>query len=84
MSVISGKVFALVKQTVDTSVSGLLTLESLLLEEKMMDSFGLIQLIAEIEDEFSISMDIEDLTSQNFASVNDIVTLVEGYIKEKE
>jgi acyl carrier protein len=82
VTIIAGKIYSLIKEIIDPSVLKSLTLESLLLEDKMMDSFGLIQLVAGIEEEFSISIDIKDLTSQNFASINTIMVMVEGYIKE--
>ena len=82
MSIVAEQIYSLVKEIVNPPVSKPLTLESLLLEEKMMDSFGLIQLVAGIEEKFSISIDTKDLTSQNFASINTIMMMVEGYINE--
>ena len=82
MSIVDEEIYLLVKEIVNPPVSKPLTLESLLLEEKMMDSFGLIQLVAGIEEKFSISIDTKDLTSQNFASINTIMMMVEGYINE--
>lgn len=82
MSIVAEEIYSLVKEIVNPPVSKPLTLESLLLEEKMMDSFGLIQLVAGIEEKFSISIDTKDLTSQNFASINTIMMMVEGYINE--
>jgi acyl carrier protein len=82
VSIVAEEIYSLVKEIVNPPVSKPLTLESLLLEEKMMDSFGLIQLVAGIEEKFSISIDTKDLTSQNFASINTIMMMVEGYINE--
>ena len=82
MSIDDEEIYWLVKEIVNPPVSKPLTLESLLLEEKMMDSFGLIQLVARIKEKFSISIDTKDLTSQNFASINTIMMMVEGYINE--
>mgnify|MGYP006204896547 CR=1 FL=1 len=82
MTSVASKISGIVEKALDLSIREMLTPKSLLLESKMLDSFGLIHLIAEIEDEFSITMDVEDLTSQNFASVNDIAVLVEGYMKK--
>tara|TARA_B100000676_G_C18030157_1_gene818146 strand:- start:1585 stop:1833 length:249 start_codon:yes stop_codon:yes gene_type:complete len=82
MTSVASKISDIVEKALDSSIREILTPESLLLEDGMLDSFGLISLIAEIEDEFSIAMDVEDLTSQNFASVNDIAVLVEGYMKK--
>ena len=82
MTSVASKISDIVEKALDSSIREMLTPESLLLENGMLDSFGLIHLIAEIEDEFSITVDVEDLTSQNFASVNNIVLLVEGYMKK--
>ena len=52
---------------------------TLILEQKIIDSFGLIQLVSEIDNEFSIAIQTEDLTPENFASIADIADLVKRY-----
>jgi len=80
MATMNERLFDLVKRIVDPRYKDSLTVASRLLEESLLDSFGLIQLVAEIEKEFSISIKTEDLTSQNFSSVADMSTLVERTI----
>ncbi len=48
-----------------------------LLEEGIIDSLGLQQLITFMEQQFKISIDDEDLMPENFESVNAIVQLIE-------
>jgi acyl carrier protein len=74
------RLFDLVIRVADPLHKNALKVDSLLLEEKILDSFGLIQLVTEIDSEFSISIKTEDLTLQNFETLKDIGTLVERYI----
>lgn len=83
MNDINGRVFELVKRVADPRYRDSFTPASLLLEEQILDSFGLIQLVAEIDNEFSIVIKTEDLISQNFASITDIAALIECYIVTK-
>ncbi|WP_250277851.1 acyl carrier protein [[Clostridium] colinum] len=48
-----------------------------LVEEGILDSFDIINIISTLEDEFNISVDAEDIVKENFESVEDIVNLVE-------
>ena len=72
------RLFALARRVVDSRHMDSLTPASLLLDD-ILDSFGIIQLIAEIDNEFSIAIKTEDLTRQNFATITDIARLVERY-----
>lgn len=65
------------RRVVDRRHQTTLTPASLLFEEELLDSFGILQLVAETEKEFSIEIRTEDLTVQNFASIADIALLVE-------
>jgi acyl carrier protein len=76
------RVFDLVIRVADPLHRRALTLDSLLLEEKILDSFGLIQLVAEIDSEFLIVIKTEDLILQNFATIKDIGALVKRYITD--
>ncbi len=49
----------------------------LYLDEGHVDSFNIIQLILEIEDEFSISLSPDDTESVDFRSVGGLIRLVE-------
>lgn len=76
------RLFALAKRVVDPRRTEELTAESLLFEEKFLDSFGIIQLVTDIETEFAVAIPTEDLTFQNFGSVRDIARLVERYLSQ--
>ncbi|HEX6454432.1 MAG TPA: acyl carrier protein [Trebonia sp.] len=46
--------------------------ETLLLEEGILDSLGLLQLVVFLEERFGITVDETDLVPENFASVETI------------
>jgi acyl carrier protein len=48
-----------------------------LFEEKLLDSFGIVTLVGEIEQEFGIAIQTEELIPANFAAVPNVVQLVE-------
>ena len=48
-----------------------------LVSDGILDSFDIISLITELEETFDIEIDPEDVTSENFESVNAIAALVE-------
>ena len=58
------------------SVRGELDPEIRLLEEGILDSLGLQQLITFLEQKYNIMVDDEDLLPENFATVNAIATLI--------
>lgn len=58
------------------SVQGSLDPELNLLEEGVLDSLGLQQLITFLEEKYSITVDDEDLLPENFATVNAIAELI--------
>jgi D-alanine--poly(phosphoribitol) ligase subunit 2 len=76
------KVFQLAKTIVDQEDKKF-TKNSHLFEEHILDSFGLIQLVGEIDSEFSININSEDLTIQNFSTIQNIAALVDRYLAKK-
>lgn len=58
------------------SVKGALDPELHLLEEGVLDSLGLQQLITFLEEKYNITVDDEDLLPENFATVNAIAELI--------
>ena len=56
------------------SVSGY---DEKIFENGLLDSFGIIELVLAIEQDFKIKIMTEDLTVQNFASINEISKLIE-------
>lgn len=73
-------VFELVRCLAGPNQRGSFTESTLILEENILDSFGLIQLVASIDAEFSITVKTEDLLPENFASVLHIAELVKSYL----
>lgn len=53
-----------------------LTAYTEILESNLVDSFGLLQLIADIEHNLKINIRVEDMTLENFSSVSAIVDLI--------
>jgi acyl carrier protein len=53
-----------------------LTLDDALLEQGIIDSMGVVELIAFIEDEFGIEVGDDEVTEQNFGTLADIATYV--------
>ncbi len=43
----------------------------------MLDSFDIVSLVTELEDNFNITVDGEDIIPDNFSSVDAIITLIE-------
>jgi D-alanine--poly(phosphoribitol) ligase subunit 2 len=46
-------------------------------ESGIIDSYGIVELLLALENEFQIKIPYEDMTVQNFASINDISLLIE-------
>lgn len=54
-----------------------LTDETRLVEEEIIDSLGIFLLLGFIKENLGVEIDPEDVTLENFASVNAIASLVE-------
>ena len=55
-----------------------LTNEPRIWDEELIDSMGIMTLIAHIESEYDVAVDPEDVDVANFSSVNAIVAMVES------
>ena len=60
-----------------------IVLDRSLLDEGIIDSTGLVELIVFIEEEFSISVGEEKMTKENLGSVLKIVNFIEREIGQK-
>ncbi len=49
-----------------------------LLQQGIVDSFGLIQLVVELEARFSITIEPDDLQKENFESIDSMVGFIEA------
>ena len=47
-----------------------------LIEENIIDSFEVVNIVMELEEEFDIEIDAEEVVSENFETVDAITTLV--------
>ena len=50
--------------------------EAALIDDELLDSFSIIQLITELMDAFNIELDADDLEPENLNSLDSIVELV--------
>ena len=55
-----------------------------IIEEGIIDSLGLMKLINYIEDNFSLKIDDEDLTPDNFESIDIISSFIEKMLKSQK
>ena len=62
-------------KAVDDTVA--LNLDTQLLEQQLLDSMELLQLVIALEKEFAISIPLEELTAENFATIGSIGNLIE-------
>lgn len=46
----------------------------------MLDSLGIAQLVAALEENFNIEIDPEDILPENFSTINEISALVRKYM----
>jgi acyl carrier protein len=60
------------KEKVDTVVDS----DTLLLEEKVIDSMGVIELVAFLEETYKVEFIDDDLTVDNFKTIDSIVKLI--------
>jgi len=61
------------KASPDTELSG----GTLLLEEVGLDSLEIVRLVNFVEDEFQISVDVEELVPENFETLDRVVAMVQ-------
>lgn len=59
-------------------------LEKSLMDEGIIDSFGLIEIASYIEKEYSINVQQDQVTRENFGSVVKIVNFIKNELTERE
>jgi len=69
---IENKLIDYFKEKVDTVVDS----DTLLLEEKVIDSMGVIELVAFLEETYKVEFVDDDLTVDNFKTIDSIVKLI--------
>ena len=63
---------------------GEINLDKSLVDEGIIDSMGLIEIVDYLEDEFSVDIHEDQMTRENFGSIMKIVKFVEDEIKKSE
>ncbi|MBW2661977.1 MAG: acyl carrier protein [Deltaproteobacteria bacterium] len=53
--------------------------EEPLIEGGLIDSMGILKLIAFLEEEYKVTFEDEDITAENFATINAIAALVQKH-----
>lgn len=53
-----------------------------MLEDHILDSFSVMELVANIEDLYEIEIDAEDIVTKNFETVDSILNLVKKYVRD--
>ena len=48
-----------------------------LIEEEILDSFDMISFIIEVKEEFGVTIGVDDIVPENFATVDQIADLIE-------
>ena len=51
-----------------------------LIDEGLVDSFEVVNIVMELEEAFDIEIDAEDVIAENFETVDNITALVEKYV----
>jgi len=69
---IENKLIGYFKEKTDTVVDS----DTLLLEEKVIDSMGVIELVAFLEETYKVEFIDDDLTVDNFKTIDSIVKLI--------
>ena len=72
-----GKIIEIVKDVIEKDD---VTADANLLDTESLDSMGIATVITKIEEAYNIELDVEDITMENFLTVNAIVSLVEKYL----
>ena len=72
-----GKIIDIVK---DVTEKDDVTADANLLDTESLDSMGIATVITKIEEAYNIELDVEDITMENFLTVNAIASLVEKYL----
>lgn len=51
--------------------------ETALIDDRILDSFGVISLISELEDQFEVEIDASEIVPENFNSADDMWKMIQ-------
>ena len=73
------KIIELVSVAAGQNLREPLTAQTEILDSRLVDSFGLLELIAKLEVDFNINIPPEDMTLENFSTISAMVDLIYRY-----
>ena len=53
-----------------------------LISNEILDSFDIIMLLSRLSQEYSVEIDPDDISEENFDSIDSIYTLIDGMLKK--
>lgn len=56
-------------------------LERNLLAENILDSFDIVTLVMHLEDAFDITIDVDEVTPENFSTVENIIAMISKIVE---
>lgn len=80
---IGARVRKFIKQEILRGEDGVVESDDTPLLNGAVDSVGLLQLVAFLEEEFHIEIDDTEIVPEHFSTVSDIERLVAGRVREK-
>lgn len=54
-----------------------------LLEDKVIDSFDVMQIITDLEEEFKVEIDADNVVSENFLNMQSIIDMMKRLLEEE-
>ena len=84
MCEIKKRIMEILAKIIAPSIGAKLNPEAELFQERLLDSFGLLELVSAIEAEFGLSIPGDELIIQNFNTVNAIANLIESLKKTND
>lgn len=59
------------------------TKEKALIDDELLDSFDVVAIIGSLSDEYDITISVDDMTPENFNSVESIAQMVDRLMEEQ-
>ena len=78
MSAVADQIRAYIEDDVLEPGTGSITNETQLWDEELIDSMGIMMLIAHIESDYDVDIEVKDVDVEHFKTVNNIAKLIES------